>query len=120
MDYLTILSVLDGTLRTAAPLVLAALAGLFAERSGVAKSTLYRHWSSVPELLIDVMRANVPPPVSIDLGAGFEAALRSSCNLTGQDHARLLLFQAARFPFVRDILHRSRSVGDQNPVGAVA
>ena len=33
MDYLTLLSVLDGTLRTAAPLVLAALAGLFAERS---------------------------------------------------------------------------------------
>ena len=35
MDYLTLLSVLDGTVRTAAPLVLAALAGLFAERSGV-------------------------------------------------------------------------------------
>src|SRR3954451_977745 len=35
MDYPTLLSVLDGTLRTAAPLVLAALAGLFAERSGV-------------------------------------------------------------------------------------
>jgi general nucleoside transport system permease protein len=35
MDYLTLLSVFDGTLRTAAPLVLAALAGLFAERSGV-------------------------------------------------------------------------------------
>ena len=35
MDYLTLLSVLYGTVRTAAPLVLAALAGLFAERSGV-------------------------------------------------------------------------------------
>ncbi|EWY38378.1 sugar ABC transporter permease [Skermanella stibiiresistens SB22] len=35
MDYMTLLSVLDGTVRTAAPLVLAALAGLFAERSGV-------------------------------------------------------------------------------------
>ncbi|MDO9175716.1 MAG: helix-turn-helix domain-containing protein, partial [Actinomycetota bacterium] len=33
-----------------------------AERSGVAKSTLYRHWGSVQELLVDVMRANVPEP----------------------------------------------------------
>ncbi len=47
-----------------------------AERSGVAKSTLYRHWDSVHELLVDVMRANVPPSPPVDLGAGFEAALR--------------------------------------------
>jgi AcrR family transcriptional regulator len=46
-----------------------------AERSGVAKSTLYRHWSSVPELLLDALRANVPPPVPADLHGGFEAAL---------------------------------------------
>lgn len=30
------------------------------ERSGVAKSTLYRHWSSRTELLVDVMRACMP------------------------------------------------------------
>ncbi|MCU1503423.1 MAG: putative TetR family transcriptional regulator, partial [Ilumatobacteraceae bacterium] len=47
-----------------------------AERSGVAKSTLYRHWSSVPELLLDVMRSNVPPQMPVDPHAGFEAALR--------------------------------------------
>lgn len=47
-----------------------------AERSGVAKSTLYRHWDSVHELLVEVMRANVPPERPVDLGAGFEAALR--------------------------------------------
>ena len=38
-----------------------------AERSGVAKSTLYRHWSSVQELLVDVMRCNVPAATAIDL-----------------------------------------------------
>lgn len=48
-----------------------------AERSGVAKSTLYRHWSSVHELLVDVMRANLPAAMPVDLGAGFETALRS-------------------------------------------
>ncbi|MDO8364379.1 MAG: TetR/AcrR family transcriptional regulator [Actinomycetota bacterium] len=47
-----------------------------AERSGVAKSTLYRHWGSVNELLVDVMRANVPDPTQVDLAAGFEPALR--------------------------------------------
>ncbi|MBI5089978.1 MAG: TetR/AcrR family transcriptional regulator [Actinobacteria bacterium] len=48
-----------------------------AERSGVAKSTLYRHWSSIHELLVDVMRSNVPEPISVDLDSGFEAALRT-------------------------------------------
>lgn len=47
-----------------------------AERSGVAKSTLYRHWSSVQELLVDVMRANVPEPEPVDLSRGFDVALR--------------------------------------------
>jgi AcrR family transcriptional regulator len=48
-----------------------------AERSGVAKSTLYRHWASIQELLVDVLRANVPSTEHIDLGAGFDAALRT-------------------------------------------
>lgn len=48
-----------------------------AERSGVAKSTLYRHWGSVQELLVDVMRCNVPQATPIDLTVGFHAALRS-------------------------------------------
>jgi AcrR family transcriptional regulator len=47
-----------------------------AERSGVAKSTLYRHWTSVNELLIDVMRSNLPSPEPLDVSAGFEPALR--------------------------------------------
>lgn len=48
-----------------------------AERSGVAKSTLYRHWSSSRELLLDVLGANVPEPEPIDLAVGFGAALRA-------------------------------------------
>lgn len=46
------------------------------ERSGVAKSTLYRHWRSVDELLVAVVRANVPEPAPVDLASGFEPALR--------------------------------------------
>ena len=47
-----------------------------AERSGVAKSTLYRHWRSVDELLVAVVRASVPEPIPVDLAAGFERSLR--------------------------------------------
>lgn len=48
-----------------------------AERSGVAKSTIYRHWSSVDDLLIDVFRRTVPPPVPLDPTASFEQCLRT-------------------------------------------
>lgn len=48
-----------------------------AERSGVAKSTLYRHWTSRTELLVDVMRANMPVTEVPDLSLGFEVALRA-------------------------------------------
>ncbi|MDP1794686.1 MAG: TetR/AcrR family transcriptional regulator [Acidimicrobiales bacterium] len=66
-----------------------------AERSGVAKSTLYRHWSSVNELLIDVMRANVPAAMLVDLDAGFVTALHSwvdqaVATLSAPDWARVL------------------------------
>ncbi len=47
------------------------------ERSGVAKSTLYRHWESRVALLIDVIRDNAPDVEPPDLGQGFEAALRA-------------------------------------------
>lgn len=48
-----------------------------AECSGVAKSTLYRHWSSRDEMLIDVVRCNVPDLEQPDLTLGFTAALRA-------------------------------------------
>lgn len=47
------------------------------ERSGVAKSTLYRHWPSRTELLTDVLRTNVPDIETPALDGGFEPALRS-------------------------------------------
>lgn len=48
-----------------------------AERSGVAKSTLYRHWPSRTALMIDVLRANMPCTPPIDPTAGFEQCLRN-------------------------------------------
>ena len=48
-----------------------------AERSGVAKSTLYRHWPSREALMLDVLRANVPDVPPLDPRLGFEAQLRS-------------------------------------------
>lgn len=48
-----------------------------AERSGVAKSTLYRHWGSRTDLLIDVLRSNVPEIEVPDPALGFEGALRA-------------------------------------------
>lgn len=48
-----------------------------AERSGVAKSTLYRHWESRTALLIDVMSCNVPEVAAPDPALGFHEALRA-------------------------------------------
>lgn len=48
-----------------------------AERSGVAKSTLYRHWPSLNDLLIEVFQANVPEVRPTASGVGCEDALRS-------------------------------------------
>lgn len=47
-----------------------------AEASGVAKSTLYRHWSSRNELLVDVVCAKGPEIETLDPNMGFEASLR--------------------------------------------
>ena len=64
--------------------------------SGVAKSTLYRHFSSRDELLIEVMRCNVPEMHVPDLGGGFEAALRqfvrsASAAFAGSEWPRIFI-----------------------------
>lgn len=53
-------------------------------RSGVAKSTIYRHWESRDELLVDVMKCSAPnlPPPPDDLD--FEAAVRTLVGQVGE------------------------------------
>lgn len=47
-----------------------------ADRSGVAKSTLYRHWASRDDMLVDVVRCSIPVLDAPVLTDGFEIALR--------------------------------------------
>jgi AcrR family transcriptional regulator len=46
-------------------------------RSGVAKSTLYRHWATRDDLVADVFNSNAPHLSPPDPDLDFEAALRS-------------------------------------------
>ncbi len=46
------------------------------ERSGVAKSTIYRHWRSRDEIMVDVVRGAAPDITHPDADLPFEAALR--------------------------------------------
>lgn len=48
-----------------------------AERSGVAKSTMYRHWDSRTALLVDVLSTNVPEVAPPPAGLPFAVALRT-------------------------------------------
>lgn len=47
------------------------------DASGVAKSTLYRHWETRDDLLVDVVRCNIPDIDEPDASLGFEEALRT-------------------------------------------
>jgi AcrR family transcriptional regulator len=67
-----------------------------AERSGVAKSTLYRQWRSVDEMMVDVVRANTPAATEVDVSAGFEPSLRrwmsaAASALSAPDWPRVLV-----------------------------
>jgi AcrR family transcriptional regulator len=66
-----------------------------AKRSGVAKSTLYRHWRSVDDVLLEVFRSSMPPTFELDPEIGFEDALRQQMaavarSLADPRYARLL------------------------------
>lgn len=58
-----------------------------AERSGVAKSTMYRHFPSRTELLVDVLRHNMPVVRSEVPSGSFEQALRSLLGRVAADMA---------------------------------
>ncbi len=47
------------------------------DRSGVAKTTIYRHWNSLAEVMADMVRVHRPPMPEPDLDHGFEHALRT-------------------------------------------
>ena len=55
-----------------------------AERSGVAKSTLYRHWASRTELLADVLETNAPTIPQPPMDQGFATAFRALVTQLGQ------------------------------------
>lgn len=52
-------------------------------RSGVAKSTIYRHWPSRDDLLLSVLEAHAPNMAPAPPDLGFEAALRLMARQAG-------------------------------------
>lgn len=77
------------------------------QRSGVAKTTVYRHWSSRDDLVVDVIREVVKPTPEITSDLPFEATLRAlvreSCANACDDRLRrafpaLLLAKAQSQP----------------------
>src|SRR6186997_2184128 len=52
-------------------------------RSGVAKSTIYRHWGSRDDVLLDVMEVCAPDLGAPDPSLGFEGGLREIAHRIG-------------------------------------
>lgn len=77
------------------------------QRSGVAKTTIYRHWGSREDLVVDVIREVVKPTPALRADLPFEEALRTmmraSCTQAADDRLRrafpaLLLAKAQSQP----------------------
>lgn len=88
-----------------------------AERSGVAKSTLYRHWPSITDLILDVFRSAAPRAVEVDSTVPFEEALRQQVlavaeALADPQWVRLfpdLLLLRHQYPELAGLVDRDRS-----------
>ena len=87
-----------------------------AERSGVAKTTIYRHWPSINDLLLDVIHANVPDLTPTLLDADCETALRSvmhqvAISFSDPDWMRIvpsLIALRHEFPEVAELMRADR------------
>jgi AcrR family transcriptional regulator len=93
-----------------------------AERSGVAKSTLYRHWRSIDALILDVFRAAVPPTIEPDPAASFEDSLRqqvasAAAAMADPRYVRLLpdlLALRHQYPELGELADRDRAQKEAN------
>lgn len=89
-----------------------------AETSGVAKSTLYRHYSTRDELLIDVVRCNIPDLPEPDETADFEVALHhyvqhAAATLSDPEWSRIIpamMSLRTTMPELADAVEHDRSV----------
>ena len=99
-----------------------------AERSGVAKSTLYRHWRSIDALVLDVFRAAVPPTLEPDPSASFDQALHLLVatvaeSLADARYVRLLpdlLALRSQYPELGELADRDRAKKEANLAAILA
>lgn len=89
-------------------------------RSGVAKTTIYRHWSSRDDLVVDVIGEVVGsrpvPPTDMAFEPALRVMMRANCTQARDDHLRrafpaLLLAKAQAQPALDQL--RSRSDEEQ-------
>lgn len=89
-------------------------------RSGVAKSTIYRHWESRDELLVDVMRCTAPKLPAPAPELDFAGAVRSLARHVGEIFAdpewarmvpalMMLKQHVAEVADLEEVLHREQS-----------
>ncbi len=99
-----------------------------AERSGVAKSTLYRHWRSIDALVLEVFRAAVPPTLEPDPSASFDEALHQLVatvaeSLADARYVRLLpdlLALRSQYPELGELADRDRAKKEANLAAILA
>ena len=90
-------------------------------RSGVAKTTIYRHWSSREDLLADVLSSALPEPATPDTGSlrGDLRALARGLAAGLADERCAALLSAIAFPDGDPVLDRVRMEATRARHGAV-